>query len=151
MRAAERKYYDDLFQENKCNLVKSWKVIKEVIDKRKKSKTPNYFIVDNKEIVDKVDIATRFNEFYVNLGPSLAKKIPPTDIDTLSYIKNEVTKSIFLEPEVIKILKDIKKSSAGWDGISPKIIKMTYRNFLVPLLYICNLSILQGVFLLSLK
>ena len=40
----------------------------------------------------------------------------------------------------------MKNSSPGWDCISPKIVKQTYRYFLVPLVHVSNMSILLGVF-----
>ena len=150
LRQAEKDHYDRLLLENKSNMIKSWKIIKYIINKKSTTKTSNKFIIDNKETDDKSYIANRFNEFYTNLGPSLAKKLPASDIDPISYIKNGVNKTIYLRPvtemEVIKILRNMKKSSAGWDDISPDIVKTTYSYFLEPLLHICNLSILHGVF-----
>ena len=49
------------------------------------------------------------------------------------------------------ILKDMKSSSPGWDDISPRIIKQTYKCFLEPLVHISNISILHGVFPNELK
>ena len=40
----------------------------------------------------------------------------------------------------------MKNSSPGWDCISPKIVKQTYRYFLVPHVHVSNMSILLGVF-----
>ena len=45
----------------------------------------------------------------------------------------------------------MKNSSPGWDEISPHIVKMTSSIFIKPLLHICNLSILHGVFPNELK
>lgn len=60
----------------KGNLRKSWTIIKEVINKMKKSAMPNNLLIDTAIITDASIIADRFNEFYVNIGPILAKKIP---------------------------------------------------------------------------
>ena len=69
--------------------------------------------------------------------------------------KNGTTNSIYLRPvneeEVSNILKDMINSSAGWDCISPSIIKKTYEYFVVPLVHICNVSFLYGVFPNELK
>ena len=45
----------------------------------------------------------------------------------------------------------MKNSSPVWDGISPHIVKMTSSLLIKPLLHICNLSILHGVFPTELK
>ena len=100
-------------------------------------------------------VANNFNQFFVNIGPSLAKKIPNTSIDPLGYIPRKNLDNIFLnqvsESEIIKIIKEMKNSSPGWDGISAKIIKNSYQSFIVPLTHVCNLSIIKGVFPKELK
>ena len=45
----------------------------------------------------------------------------------------------------------MKNSSAGWDCISPHIVKKTYEYFIVPLVHICNMFFLHGVFPNELK
>ena len=62
----------------------SWAVIKEVINKRSSKTVNNCFNINNSNVTDSSVIANEFNNFYVNIGPSLASKIPylvksPTD------------------------------------------------------------------------
>ena len=45
----------------------------------------------------------------------------------------------------------MKNSSAGWDCIRPSIIKKTYKYFVEPLVHMCNVSFLYGVFPNELK
>ena len=45
----------------------------------------------------------------------------------------------------------MKNSGAGWDDISPKIIKSTYNYLMKPMIHICNLSLMHGVFPNELK
>ena len=89
------------------------------------------------------------------IWPEFASKIPTGRCDPISNIKNGTRNSIFLHPvneeEVSNILKDMKNSSAGWDCISPHIVKKTYKYFIVPLVHICNMSFLHGVFPNELK
>ena len=152
----KKKHYDYLFQEYRNNLARSWKTIKQIINKKKNSSVCNKFIIKNREVNNPHDISDGFNSFYVNLGPSLASKLPNTDIDPITYINNGVSKTIFLQPvtenEVIKILKNMKNSSSpGWDAITSKIVKVSYNYFLSPLVHICNLSFMFGVFPNELK
>ena len=49
------------------------------------------------------------------------------------------------------ILKDMKSYGPGWDDISPRIVKQTYKCLLEPLVHISNVSILHGVFPNELK
>ena len=93
--------------------------------------------------------------FFVNVGPTLASKIPDNGVDPLSYMDTRNENSIFLEPvnatEVSKIIKEIRSASPGWDDIHAKIVKKTYLHFIQPLTYVCNLSIVKGCFPSELK
>ena len=155
MRAAEKNHYDKLFKQHKCDLRKSWNIIKQIINRKKCSKTPKYFYVQDKKTDDRNEISDGFNRFYVNLGPSLAKKIPQSHLNPMSLLKDSLSSSIFLttvnEEEIINIFKSMKSGSCGWDGLSPHIIKMTIQYFLHPLMHICNLSLLDGKFPNELK
>ena len=68
----------------------------------------------------------------------------------MSYMKNSNTKTIYLEPvtenEVSAIVNSLKISSPGWDDISSKVIKNTYKSFIKPLTYLYNLSTNTGIF-----
>ena len=101
------------------------------------------------------EVADNFNNFFVNVGPSLANKIPQVDKDPLSYLHNRNEHTIFLEPvtdsEVGKIIKELRSASAGWDDIHAKIVKKTASYFIAPLTHVCNLSIMKGCFPSELK
>ena len=84
IRIAERNYYDERFDLAKNNLKDTWKIINEVIDKSKrKSSLPNTFNHGNKTLSDPLEIANQFCEYFTNVGPNLAKKIPLVDIPFL--------------------------------------------------------------------
>ena len=44
------------------------------------------FIIDNKEITDPMEIANHFCEFFTNIGPNLAKKIPSSTSSFRSFL-----------------------------------------------------------------
>ena len=143
-----------MFRENRDNIVKSWKLIRNIINNKKCKRNNDQFHIDNCKITDKTIIAEKLNEFYVNIGTSLASKIPPGKCDPISCIRNGVHSTFFLHPvneEVTSILKNMKNSSTGWDSISPCIVKQTYNYFLVPLVHVCNMSLLHGIFPNELK
>ena len=86
----------------------------------------------------------------MNLGSSLAEKLPTTDIDPMSFMKTVKTDAMLLNPvteeEIKKIMQNMKSSGAGWDEISPKIIKLTFTYFMKPLVHICNMLLEHGFF-----
>ena len=58
---------------------------------------PEYFTCYNKRIVNKKDIANGFNNFFVNVGPQLAKNIERIDDrDVLDYMNVNMFNSMYL-------------------------------------------------------
>ena len=155
LRQAERAHYKSLLNENKNNLRNMWNILKEVINKKKSCIKPSKMRIGSSETTDKHTIANGFNNFFVNIGNNLAKKIPKTRMDPVSYIKDTNPHSIFLKPvdenEVQRIIFNLKNASAGIDGIHSNVIKRTFHSYLVPLSHVLNLSIIQGFFPDSLK
>ena len=86
IRSAERKHYHDLLQEHKSNLKKSWQVIKSVINKRKYSPISTKFKANDAIINDGDVIANKFNNFFVNVGNTLAKSIRLSERNPVDYI-----------------------------------------------------------------
>ena len=76
VKKAENEYYNDRFESYKTDLSKSWSLLKDIINKKKKKGQFSSFIVDNKETTDKNVISEAFNKLYTGIGPSLARKIP---------------------------------------------------------------------------
>jgi hypothetical protein len=151
LRRAERDHYENIININKNNLKKTWSVMKNIINKKRQTSFPDYFISNNTKITEKYDIATHFNNFFVNIGSTLANAIPPGNQSALSYLKGNYPQTLFLNPvssnELIITLKQLKtNSSCGWDDISPKVIQCCHLSLLDPLLYIINLSLNQGIF-----
>ena len=68
MRKVEREYYDKELLIHKNNLRKSWEIIKEVKNKKKKVDLPDKFNIEDVMVTDKLEIALNFNNFYVNIG-----------------------------------------------------------------------------------
>ena len=154
LRRAERQHYSIQFQQNQNNLKRSWSLIKDVINK--KSQFSNHSFIIGGDTVTRNDIiAEQFNKFFINVGKSLAKNIPETNIDPISFINSNITESMFLdnidEYELKQILIDLKNTSPGYDGICAKIVKSSYSLILEPLLHVLNLSVTQGIFPNELK
>ena len=130
LRNAERSHYHYIITKYKQNLKKSWQIIKDIIGKKQGEKViANKFKVDNKIIMDPVVIANSFNNFYINIGHNLASKIPNpnSNINPTSYIKKEYINSLYLKPiednEIRNIIRDLRNTSPGHDGITAFLIK----------------------------
>ena len=90
-------------------------------------------------------IANKFNEFFTNVGSSLATKIPHSTADHKSYLSG--SDSFFASPttpdEIINIVTSLKSSnSEGVDGINVTVIKASIDLFASPLSQMCNIYLL---------
>ena len=110
-----------------------WTIIKQVINKKKSSKTHDKFMYNNRKITDPQTIADGFNNYFVNIGPTLASKIPDNDLSHKEFLPENITTSLFLNPRISKNIKHIKESMS------------------FPLTNMINLSFEQGVFPSELK
>ena len=134
---------------------KSWGIIKQIINRNQKPHIQNRFkIGDNLITSDKNIICNRFNDFFVNIGPTLAKSIPKNE-SPLSYMGNRLIESIYLEPvtenEINTLIKAIKDTATGFDNMNSMSLKISSETLIKPLTHICNLSLTQGIFPSQLK
>ena len=157
MKVAEKQHYYDLLVEYSYDINKtSWGVIKSIINKNKKPHIQGRFRIGEKLITsDNELISNKFNDFFINIGPTLAKSIPCVNKSPLSYLDNRLTESIYLAPvsenEIGQLIKSLKDTTAGFDDLNSMCLKISSQFLLKPLTHICNLSISQGIFLEQLK
>lgn len=160
IRAAEKKYYSEKFDAVKDNIRDTWRLINKVLTDTTTARCKhtvaeircNDMIID-----DPKTIVEKFNEYFVNIGPSLAKNIPVIPNKTVKdTLPNSNKDSLFLEPctpnEIQNIVNSLKNSKGlGLDGFSTSIIKQIITTILSPLTTIFNKSLESGVFPEKLK
>ena len=155
LKAAEREHIQDLLMVHKSNLKKPWHVIKMIISKRKCSPICSKFKHNGSVIENGNVIANKFNDLFINVGPSLAKKIPSTIKNPTEYITQNIETIFAINPvsdnEVLKLIGDLKDSAAGWDELRPNMIKHVKEHIKLPLAHICYSSFGKGVFPCELK
>jgi hypothetical protein len=158
LRKKERDHYDNILKQNQNNLRKSWQIIKQIINKTQKTKSfSDKFIINNIEVTDKHRIANSFNQYFVNIGNNLAKKIPPSDIKPTALMKHNVLDTIYLKEtdpvEVKLVIMGLKNSSPGWDNVSAGVLRQTcdITCIIDILVYLINMSMVQGLFPSELK
>ena len=150
MKVAEKKYYQDLFTRYKSDMKKSWNVMKSIINRNKVHIYQTKFKHNGGEILDGNDISNKFNDFFINIGPTLANAIPHTSKSPLNYLRGSVSETIFLSPvtenEIGKLLLSLKNTASGYDDINSMSLKLCSQYVTQPLTHICNLSLTYGVF-----
>ena len=144
LREAERTYYGTRFDQAKSDIKETWKIIKEALNKNNSNAVlPDSFNHNNIVIDNKKQICNKFNEYFVNVGPNLDKKIERLKSSHRDFLTKGVSESFFLCPvtdcEIIDLVNLCKnKTSCGWDSISMTVVKKTINNIASPLAHLMN-------------
>ena len=112
-------------------------------------KLPSQFTSGDKLFSTSLDITNGFNNFFANVGKSLAKDIPPTNDCPIDNIKVCLTALGSFEPptcnEVLEIIDKLKNSAAGQDEIKAKLLKEVASSIIKPLTHVLAVSLKTGV------
>ena len=151
LKVAEKKYYSDLISKYKSDSKKVWSIKKTVINKNKKNQLQKEFkLGDGSLTTDMKLICNKFNEFFINVGPSLSTKIPTQNTMPIDYIKNKAIYSMYLEPvsetEIKKLISSLKSNTPGYDMTGSAVLEWCVDSISEPLSYVCNMSLQEGLF-----
>ena len=151
LKAAQKQHYHDLMIKYKDNMKKSWGVIKSIIYNHKTTPPQSKFKSSNGEIItDKNVISQQFNDFFINIGPNLAKNIPNVKAGPKNYLGQALKETLFLDPvtcdETRSLLVSLKNTATGYDEIYSMLLKLSTEFIVNPLTHICNMSLSEGFF-----
>ena len=123
----ERKHIATLLEANKANLRKTWAILKSVINKKRDKRVQTRFRLANHDIItDKKLISEGFNDFFANIGPKLASKIPQQTNSVDEFMGDRLLNSILISEvsfeEFSEILCSLKKCAPGYDEIDKDIL-----------------------------
>ena len=156
MKVAEKKYYHDLILKYKNDMKRSWGLIKDIVNRNKKLAHQTKFRIGNDDsTTDKNIISNKFNDFFINVGPTLARVIPISKNKPSHYLGQSFSETVFLAPvtqeEINLKIKSLKDTATGYNDINAMSLKLTNQFICQPLTHLCNLSLTQGVFPEQLK
>ena len=128
LKVTERRHIQSELNAYKNNMRKSWKVIKDIINKNSKNPRKLPKITINGTLCDDPQaIAEAFNKYFTNIGPTLDRKIPASETNPLDFLPSNYTVNLFLTPatdlEINKIVDNLKNCSVGWDQLPSSIFK----------------------------
>ena len=154
LRTAEKEYYSKLLMDAKGNIKSTWKILNTIINKKTNtSKLPSHFECNEINIVSKQSIADGFNNFFVDVGSNLDKKITVADnaASIYDFMGQQCPNSMFINPvsedEVVNIIKSCKhKHSKDCDDINMYVLSKVTDQIVKPLVHIFNLSFSSGIF-----
>ena len=152
VRSSKSQYYKTFFNEHCNNAKKTWEGIRNIIKVSTKNRSlPTKLRDGTNHITDLKDMAQKFNEFYVNIGDMVDKKIPQAKSKFSDFLKNSVPNSIFLSPvddqEISDMFSKIDGSkSCGPNSIPSNLLKEHAKAFFSPVKEMINSSFVEGTF-----
>lgn len=150
LQIAKKNYFSEKFEQSRNDIKNTWDLINELLNKKKASTTiPSQLSDGVRNFTNLFDITNGFNDFFVNIGPSLAKNIGSTDESVLADINEQYPHIRMFDPptskEVHDIILDMKNSAAGHDEIRSSLLKKVAVYIVEPLTHVLSLSLKTGV------
>ena len=149
LRKAKQNYFSTKLDQEKYNMKNTWKILNSMLRSPKKPGSQR-FVNNNKIYTDPTEVATKFNEFFASIGPTLAGKIKHHGKEFTEYLDNSSNSTCFLNPtdegEIHKIINDLGNGkSPGHDQIKSDLVKMIATEIVYPLKIIFNKSLSDGI------
>ena len=109
---AKRTYYLTTFERFKHDIKQTWTIINDTLQHKKKNSLPSVFSHKGKVLKESNKIANDFNQYFIDIGPSLANQINANH-KFQEYLHNPAESQLNLQPideqKVIKIIEHIFK------------------------------------------
>jgi len=149
LKKAEQSYYREKFDLVQTSMKQTWQTIKGILNVRNSTPVAETFYINNQSTNDKILIAKKFNDFFVNIGPTLAAKIPASNVQYSTFLNGNFKNSFMLfntdVSEVISVARNLKsKTSSGYDDIPVDIAKLSIYYVAPHLVNIINKSFSDG-------
>ena len=115
IKEAKRLYYHRTFLLYQNNIRKTWAVIKETLQRKKKHETPHEFVCNNNVITDMNVIANEFNRYFIGRSLAVRKKFNRC-IPVKNILDRKLT--LFLNSRqlmrivLIKLLRNLNQNQA---------------------------------------
>ena len=129
LKKSKKNYYANYFSEHVNNIKKTWDGIKKIINAKKTNKTSQVNIGGKITDNDK-QIATNFNHFFVNVGPSTKESIPKVpNISPSKFLKNHNKINFVIahvsNEEILDIINTLENKITGTSSIPLKMLSNT--------------------------
>ena len=152
IRTSKRAYYKKYFKDNKNNLRKLWKGIKELVNiKSKNYDSPTCIQVNNVNITDPTVISNSFNDYFTSIADDILKqrKYNGTKSHRDFLPAQQLLENFHFEEcderEIESIISFLKENkSSGPHSIPTHILKLLKDKISIPLKNIFNLSLSSG-------
>ena len=152
---AKNKYYYELAVSYGNDKSKTWRLINEIMNRRRKSKKSVNSIIDThgRKIQDPKIIANSLNEHFSTVGKVMASKFSSNtnQKNPLDYVSADIKNLLIFSPttqsEISKLIRKLNiKKSCGYDSISNKILKFSSSVITPFIVKLFNECIKNGIF-----
>ena len=151
-RKLKRGYFDRRMGEISEDLRATWEVLGEVL-RGKRGRTGavcRYFEQDGEAVTDGAEIAGGFCDFYSQVGPKLAARLGrEREGAFLEYMGERVEGLLIWRPTTPREVEELCRGldtgkAAGWDGVSPRVVKGVARELSGSLSRLFNCCMREG-------
>lgn len=122
----KEKYYTDRMNNCISGSKNIWQVLKEVSGKTQSNNNISEICDDGRIITQPKEIAEKFNEFYINIGPNLANNLQPVAYDENEmgiWNNTELTVPDLSVDVINKIIQSLKNKHSGPNNKSNNFLK----------------------------
>ena len=95
-------------------------------------------------------VCEKFNDFFINVGPSLSNKIPNQNCSPDQFIKMKSVYSLYPEPvtesKIRELVTSLKSAAPGYDILRSSMLKLSLPFICTPFTQVSNLPLQEGVF-----
>lgn len=153
VKAAKVQYFQKTINNAQNDPKKIWQIANESLNNINKNPEVSNICIEGCTIKNRDKIANTFNDFFVNIGSTLAKKFK-NDKKQQNFFFNDIRtnhNSLFLNPttpdEVDSIIKSLNNSaSSGTDYLNTNMIKEISSEISIPFSDIVNRCLMEGYF-----
>ena len=130
---------------------KTWEGIRKIVNIKKTSPKISQLNIGGKIIDDDKELATNFNNFFLNMGPNTEASIPKVpNISPSKFLKNRNQINFVIahisNEEILDIINSLENKTTGPFSIPVKLLSLIPDLIIIPLAYIINMSLLTGVY-----
>ena len=147
---AKRTYYNTKFQDNAGSTKESWKIINEIMGgKSTKGTNITHLNINDRKMTNPAIISDYMNSFFSTIGSNLANDLPTCTVSPSAYLTGNYPDFIPADTtpdEITAIIKSLKCSAPGLDGIHIKVIKATVCVLAPVISKLINVSFKTGIF-----
>ena len=156
LKKSKKQYYAEYFENNLNNIKNIWEGIRKIVNVKKTAFKTTQLNIKGKIVDDDKELATNFNNFFVNVGPNTESSIPKApNILPSNFLKNRIQSNFVIahisNEEILDIIKSLANKSSGPFSIPLKLLSLIPDLIIIPLAHIINISFLTGEYPEQLK